>query len=91
MSIRRYTGPLVRGIAADVSLDLIGSRDSLIIDEAELSQSVAFTRMLATLRPDTRVYIDNGEHGVARGALRLLDRLPPTRSPFNRWSGCRST
>jgi hypothetical protein len=64
-----------------VSLDLIGSRDSLIID-GRFSQSALFTRALATLRPHTQVYIDHGEHGVARGALRLLDRLPVKVEPL---------
>jgi hypothetical protein len=66
---------LYAALVADVSLDLIGSRDSLIID-GRFSRSVAFTRALASLRPHMKVYTDNGEHGVARGALQLLDRLP---------------
>jgi sugar (pentulose or hexulose) kinase len=66
---------LYAALVADVSLDLIGSRDSLIID-GRFSRSVTFTRALASLRPHMNVYTDNGEHGVARGALQLLDRLP---------------
>jgi sugar (pentulose or hexulose) kinase len=72
---------LYAALVADVSLDLIGSRDSLIID-GRFSQSALFTRALATLRPHTQVYIDHGEHGVARGALRLLDRLPVKVEPL---------
>jgi sugar (pentulose or hexulose) kinase len=64
---------LYAALVADVSLDLIGSRDTLVID-GRFSQAMVFTRALARLRPDTRVLISKDEEGVARGALRAVNR-----------------
>jgi sugar (pentulose or hexulose) kinase len=64
---------LYAALVADVSLDLIGSRDTLVID-GRFSQAMVFTRALARLRPDTRVLISKDEDGVARGALRAVNR-----------------
>ena len=63
-------------LVADVSLDLIGARDSLVV-EGRFSQSQVFVRTLRSLRPDARVLVSEGEHGVARGALRLIERPVP--------------
>jgi sugar (pentulose or hexulose) kinase len=61
---------LYAALVADVSLDLIGSRDTLFID-GRFSRSHVFISALAALRPDTTVMVGDEEHGVARGALRL--------------------
>jgi sugar (pentulose or hexulose) kinase len=61
---------LYAALLADVSLDLIGSRDTVLI-EGRFSAAPLFTRTLATLRPGTQVLVSNDENGVARGALRI--------------------
>jgi len=58
-------------LIADVSLDLIGSSDTLVID-GRFSSAPVFVQALACLRAGTRVFISNDENGVARGALRLV-------------------
>jgi sugar (pentulose or hexulose) kinase len=62
-------------LVADTSLDLIGSRDCLIV-EGRFSQAVVFVQTLAALRPTTQVWVSDADEGVAHGALRLLDRQP---------------
>jgi hypothetical protein len=63
-------------LVADASLDLIGARDSIIV-EGRFSQSQVFVRTLRSLRPDTRMLVSDGDNGVARGALRLINRAVP--------------
>jgi sugar (pentulose or hexulose) kinase len=63
---------LYAALVADVSLDLIGSKDTLFID-GRFSQSQLFVSALAGLRSDTTVLVSDEEHGVARGALHLVD------------------
>jgi sugar (pentulose or hexulose) kinase len=63
---------LYTALLTDVSLDLIGSRDVLLVD-GRFAQSPIFVRALAALRPDTTVLISHDTHGVARGALQLID------------------
>ena len=65
---------------------LIGSSDTLVID-GRFSSAPVFVQALARLRAATRVFINNDDNGVARGALRLvkgsesdttvLERVPP--------------
>jgi sugar (pentulose or hexulose) kinase len=62
---------LYAALVTDVSLDLIGSRDTLLID-GRFSQAPIFTRALATLRPQSTVLVSRDDQGVARGALRLI-------------------
>jgi sugar (pentulose or hexulose) kinase len=61
---------LYAALVADVSLDLIGCNDTLVID-GRFSNAPVFAQSLASLRPATRVFIGNDENGVARGALHL--------------------
>jgi sugar (pentulose or hexulose) kinase len=61
---------LYAALVADVSLDLIGCGDTLLID-GRFSNAPVFAQSLARLRPATRVFIGNDENGVARGALHL--------------------
>jgi hypothetical protein len=63
---------LYAAMMADVTLDLIGSRESLFID-GRFGASPVFTRLLAALRAPDDVFVHSGGHGVARGALRLVD------------------
>jgi sugar (pentulose or hexulose) kinase len=67
---------LYAALVADVSLDLIGSRDTLLID-GRFSQTPVFTQALARLRPATTILISNDDQGVARGALRLVNKDQP--------------
>ncbi len=66
----RSRAHLYAALVADVSLDLIGCSDTLVID-GRFSNAPVFAQSLARLRPATRVFIGNDENGVARGALRL--------------------
>jgi hypothetical protein len=64
-------------LVAGAALDLIGSRERLLI-EGRFAEDVVFVRTLAALRPQQRVYTSNAEHDVAYGALRLIEPdLPP--------------
>jgi sugar (pentulose or hexulose) kinase len=63
-------------LVADASLDLVGSRERLVI-EGRFSQAAMFVETLAALRPDTKVFVSDADEGVAHGALRLLGRQPP--------------
>jgi sugar (pentulose or hexulose) kinase len=62
---------LYAALMADASLDLIGARDTLLV-EGRFARSEIFTRALASMRPDTRVLTAEGEADVSFGALRLL-------------------
>lgn len=58
-------------LLADVSLDLIGSCDTLVI-EGRFSASPTFVQTLASLRPASAVLVGDPD-GVAHGALRLAN------------------
>jgi sugar (pentulose or hexulose) kinase len=62
---------LYAALVADVSLDLIGSRDVLMVD-GRFAQAPIFVQTLAALRPETTVLINRDTQGVARGALQLV-------------------
>jgi len=51
-------------------LELIGTRDRVLI-EGRFGRSQAFSRALATLRPDLRVFVADGEIDASFGGLRL--------------------
>ncbi len=83
--IHRSEEPLERRVAADLylalvactTLDLIGSRERLLVD-GRFAHEAPFVRALAALRPAQRVYTSSAEHDIAYGALRLVDPgLPP--------------
>lgn len=63
---------LYLALMANTSLDLIGSRDRLLI-EGRFAEDPVFVRALASLRPQQNIYTSNAEHDVAFGALRLVD------------------
>jgi sugar (pentulose or hexulose) kinase len=81
-------------LVCDVSLDLIGSRDTLLID-GRFSQAPVFAQALATLRPQSIVLVSRDDQGVARGALRLvhgpavpaaaLEHVSPLPTDLNRY------
>lgn len=69
---RRTAAGLYAALVADTALDLIGSKDRLLI-EGRFAQAQVFVRALAGLRPGTRIYTANAENDVSFGALRLID------------------
>jgi sugar (pentulose or hexulose) kinase len=68
---RRAAIALYAALVTDTALDLIGSREVLLI-EGRFARSEAFVRSLATLRPGTEVFVANGEADVSFGGLRLV-------------------
>jgi hypothetical protein len=74
---------LYAALIADVSLDLIGSNDTLVID-GRFSSAPVFVQALARLRATTQVFISSDENGVARGALRLVKGAEPDAAALER-------
>lgn len=74
---QRAAVSLYAALIADASLDLIGSRDRLLI-EGRFAEAEVFVRALASLRPETSVYVSHAHGDVSYGALRVIDpSLPP--------------
>lgn len=74
---RRAAVSLYAALVADASLDLIGTKERLLI-EGRFAEGQVFVRALAALRPDLRVYVGKAHNDVSYGALRLIDAaLPP--------------
>jgi sugar (pentulose or hexulose) kinase len=63
---------LYAALMTDAALNLIGSRECLLI-EGRFAASEIFTRALAALRPETQVFIASAEADASFGALRLID------------------
>jgi sugar (pentulose or hexulose) kinase len=74
---------LYTALIADVSLDLIGSSDTLLID-GRFAAAPVFAQALANLRPATIVLISGDEDGVAHGALRLANVSQTGPAPLRR-------
>jgi len=74
---KRAATSLYAALVANAALDLIGSRERLLV-EGRFAEAEVFVRALATLRPETAVYVANAHNDVSFGALRLLD---PTLAP----------
>lgn len=75
---RRAAVSLYAALVVDASLDLIGTRERLLI-EGRFAEGQVFVRALAALRPDLRIYTGKAHNDVSYGALRLIDAaLPPT-------------
>jgi len=70
---------LYAALVADESLDLIGAKDTLLI-EGRFARCEVFARALASLRPATAVYVAHSESDASFGALCLLnpDLSPPS-------------
>jgi sugar (pentulose or hexulose) kinase len=77
---RRAAVCLYAALVADQALDLIGSKERLLI-EGRFGEAQVFVRALASLRPDTMIYVANAHNDVAFGALRLID---PTLEPMGK-------
>jgi hypothetical protein len=69
---RRAAVCLYAALVADTALDLIGSKDRLLI-EGRFAEAEVFVRALAALRPETEVFVANAHNDVSFGALRLID------------------
>lgn len=69
---RRTAACLYAALVADQALDLIGSGKRLLI-EGRFAEAEVFVRALATMRPDTKVFVANAHNDVSFGALRLID------------------
>jgi sugar (pentulose or hexulose) kinase len=78
---QRAIAGLYLALMADACLDLIGSRDRLLV-EGRFAEAVIFIRALAQLRPTQKVFISNAHDDVPYGALRLLDPSLPPSSPL---------
>ncbi len=71
---RRAAICLYAAMVADTALDLIGSKERLLI-EGRFADAEVFVRALAALRPETKVYVANAHNDVSFGALRLINPL----------------
>ena len=80
---RRAAISLYAALVTDVSLDLIGARDRLLI-EGRFAGATGFARALATLRPETAVYAADVHNDVSFGALSLVDAQLPAPAPLTR-------
>jgi sugar (pentulose or hexulose) kinase len=69
---RRAAICLYAALVADTALDLIGSKERLLI-EGRFAEAEVFVRALAALRPDTQVFVANAHNDVSFGALRLVN------------------
>ncbi|MEI6642403.1 MAG: carbohydrate kinase [Novosphingobium sp.] len=69
---RRAAACLYAALVTDAALDLIGARDTLLI-EGRFAAAAVFVRALAALRPAMRVLVADSASDVSFGALRLID------------------
>jgi hypothetical protein len=69
---RRAAACLYAALVADASLDLIGSKERVLI-EGRFAEAEVFVRALAALRPGTAIFTANAHNDVSFGALRLID------------------
>ncbi len=68
---------LYAALVADVSLDLIGAKERLLI-EGRFAEAPLFVRALARLRPGSKTYVSDARNDASYGALRLVNPdLPP--------------
>ena len=69
---RRAVACLYAALVTDQALDLIGSGERLLV-EGRFAEAEVFVRALASLRPDTEVFVGSAHNDVSFGALRLID------------------
>lgn len=80
---RRAAVSLYAALVTDTSLELIGTRERLLI-EGRFAEGQIFVRALAALRPDLRVYAGKAHNDVSYGALRLIDAALPATETLER-------
>ncbi len=75
---RKAAACLYAAFVAETSLDLIGARETLLI-EGRFASAEVFVRAIAALRPDLQVFTSTGDVDVSFGALRLVhpELAPP--------------
>jgi len=69
---RRAVMCIYAALVADTALDLIGTRERILV-EGRFAEADVFVRALAALRADTQVFIANAHNDVSFGALRLIN------------------
>lgn len=69
---RRAAACLYAALVADEALELIGSRERLLI-EGRFAEAQVFVRALAALRPDLQVFSASAHSDVSFGALCLIN------------------
>lgn len=69
---RRAAVSLYAALVADVSLDLIGACERILV-EGRFAEAEVFVRALASLRPRDTIYVSNAHNDVSYGALRLIE------------------
>jgi hypothetical protein len=62
---------LYAALVADVSLDLIGMKERILV-EGRFAEAELFVRALASLRPGAKVYVGDAQNDASYGALRLI-------------------
>ena len=80
---QRAAVALYAALMADVSLELIGSRDRILV-EGRFAESEVFVRALAALRRQDTVFIGHAHTDVAFGALRLVHPSLAPPAPLTR-------
>ena len=68
---RRAGACLYTAIVANTALSLIGSCQRILV-EGRFAEAEVFVRALASLRPQTKIYVANAHNDVSFGALRLI-------------------
>lgn len=72
---------LYLALVTDAILELIGSRDRLVV-EGRFGEAQVFVQALARLRPQQTIYISDSGDDLCFGALRLLDASLRPRAPL---------
>ena len=80
---QRAAVALYAALMADVLLELIGSRDRILV-EGRFAESEVFVRALAALRRQDTVFIGHAHTDVAFGALRLVHPSLAPPAPLTR-------
>jgi sugar (pentulose or hexulose) kinase len=63
---------LYAALVADVSLNLIGAKERILI-EGRFAEAQVFVRALASLRSGAKIYVSSAHNDASCGALRLID------------------
>jgi hypothetical protein len=73
---------LYAALVAEVSLNLIGAKERILI-EGKFAEGEVFVRALLSLRPGSNVYVGDAQNDASYGALRLIypDLAPASALP----------
>jgi len=80
---RRAAVCLYAALVADVSLELIGASERILV-EGRFAEAEVFVRALASLRPHDAIFISNAHNDVSYGALRLIEPALPSNAKLER-------